>query len=354
MRKIAPVVFSEEENKEVQEQLGVQEVATAAPKSRDPINFPVFEVPVNKKVLVYVPNHIVQDAEGQDTLRADRPLIHSLTMGKRYVYYRCIANINVPSRGFNGECPLCEGCAEPWDLANEIIKDKCKAQGLDPEDTENKDVKSIRSDAFSDRALKNATRYLTFPIVVFETLNDDGKTFIKNEDGTYKYKVMWYSVTEAKYQDAWEKALEGMEDEPTHPGGNFFLLNYCYTPKRGEPNKRDSARNLAVIPKNIKNSEKMREMLDKLTEQWTPEKAQETVVNNAIYSPEDLELVVDDCLETTRNMLALYTAAGTNQKGIAEDTNNAGFNLTEKPAETAGTPIQMDDTDLDEDGLDVE
>lgn len=351
MRKIAPVVFSEEENEKIQEQLGVQEVTKAAPKSRDPINFPVFEVPVNKKVLIYVPNHIVQDAEGKDTLRADRPLIHALQVGKRFVNYRCISNINMPDRGFDGECPLCDGCAEPWDLANEIIKDKCKAQHLDPEDTENTEVKAIRSSAFSDRVIKDAVRYITFPIVVFETLNDDGKTFIKNEDGTYKYKVMWYTVSETKYQDAWEKALEGMEDEPTHPGGNFFLLNYCYTPKRGEPNKRDSARALAVIPKNIKNSEKMREVLDKLTEHWTPAKAQETVVNNAIYAPSDLEAVADDCLENTRNLLALYQSP---TKGVETKAGDNGFKLTEKPEEAPSTPITMDETDLDEEGLDVE
>ena len=353
MRKIAPVVFSEEENVEIQEQLGVQEATKAAPKSRDAINYPVFEVPVNKKVLIYVPNHIVQDAEGVDQLRADKPLIHSLKMGKRYVYYRCIANINMPSHGFNGECPLCEGCSEPWDLANEIIKEKCKAQHLDPEDVDNKDVKSIRSEAFSDRVLKDATRYYTFPIVVFDTLNDDGKTFIKDENGGYKYKVMWYTISESQYEKTWEKALDGMEEVPTHPGGNFFLLNYMYTPKRGEPNKRDSARNLSVVPRTIKNSEKMRELLDKQTEGWTPAKAQEMVINNAIYSPEDLEGVVDDCLTNTRNLLALYSAkkVEADNNGI-ESSQEDGFKLTEKPKE-ASTPIEMDETDLDTEGLEV-
>lgn len=350
MMKMTPVKLSAETNQAVQKQLGVQEVQKAAPKSADPANFPVFEVPVNKKVLIYVPNHVVADANGADALRMDKPLIHSITDGKRFYSYRCISGIEAPEAGLTGECPLCDGCSEPWDLANLLINEKCKAANLDPEDTENPNVKRIRSESFSDRVLKDATRYFTFPIVVFETLNDDGKTFVKDGD-QLKYKVMWYTISESQYEEKWKKTLDAMEDEPTHPGGNFFMLNYCYTPKSGEPNKRDSARNLAVNHRNVKGSEQLRAQLDELTAKWTPEKAQEMVIANQLYTTEQLQKVTDTVLEGTRNMIALYTGVQPAAGAIATSGNGEGFALEKKAdvptdnGEAAGVPLE--DVDLD-------
>lgn len=345
MRKLTPVSFTAEQSEQIQEQLGVQELAKAAPKSRDPINFPVFEIPVNKKVLIYVPNHVTQSPEGVDCLRMDKPLIHAVTVGKRYLNYRCITGIVNEAHGFDGECPLCNAVSEPWDLANAIIADKCATLGLNPEDTDNKDVKNIRSNAFSDRVLKDAMRYYTFPIVVIDTVNDDGKTPVMGENNQISYKVMWYSISEQQYEEKWVKSFESMESEPTHPGGNFFMLNYCYTPKSGEPNKRDSAKALVVLPKSVKNSENLRKALDKATEEWTPAKAQETVINNNIYSPADLEAVTDECLEGTRNLLSLYAAKELQNVSTAE-TKEGEFNLEKKPEETQAA-IEMDATDID-------
>lgn len=348
MKKLQPVVFSQEENEALQSQLGTQTEQRATPKSRDPLNYPVFDIPVNKKVLIYVPNHIVQDENGVDTLRMDKPLIHSITHGKRFLKFRCINGLVIDGTDFKGECPLCEAKDEPWDLANLIIEQKCKAQGLDPEDTENKAVRQIRSDAFSDRTLKDAIRYYTFPIVVFETLNDDGKTFVKDEEGGYKYQVMWYTISESQYLKTWSKALEAMEDEPTHPGGHFFLLNYCYTPKNGQPNKRDSAQNLAVAERNIKGSEAVRKLLDEQTESWTPALAQQMVIDNAIYAPSDLADVADDALENTRNLLALYQAKSSMNEDDSPAIEGAEptFKL-EKKVESSDEDTLVEDTDLD-------
>lgn len=330
----------------VQQQLGVQEVQKAAPKSTDPINFPVFEVPVNSKLLVYVPNHTVVAPDGSQALRMDMPLIHSVTDGTRFYSYRCINGLEDESLGLTGECPLCEGCAEPWEYANLIIEEKCKARGLNPEDTDNTEVKNIRSTAFSDRVLKDATRYYTFPIVVFETVNNEAKQIAKDENGQMQYKVYWYHISESLYEDKWKKALEAMEDEPTHPGGHFFLLNYTYTPKHGEPNKRDSARALAVSARNIKGSEKLREHLDAQTEKWTPEKAMETVITNNLYNTEQLQEVADAVLENTRNLIQLMKAPN-----AISGESREGFKLEEKPvapAEDSGEAAPaMDETDLD-------
>jgi len=344
MRKMTPVVLNTEAEQEVSKQLGTQELAKAAPKSRDPINFPVFEVPVNSKVLCYVPKHIVQGADGKDVLRMDKPLIHSLQVGKSYMSVRCIQGLVVESAGYTGDCPLCDGCSEPWDLANAIIQQKCSQANLDADDKEAENVKAIRSAAYSDRDLKDSNRYFTFPIVVFETEGDEGKVPLKDENGELKFKTYWYSVSETKWEETWAKTLEGMEDEPNHPGGHFFILNYCYKPKRGEPNKRDSARALAVIAKKIGKSEKLREALDKRTEDWTVEKARETIISHALFSPADLAILADDALESTRNLLALYEAA---KAGVTtKATDEAPMKLTEKVEETP-EEVDMGETDLD-------
>lgn len=344
--KIKPVVVSAEESASIQKQLGIQEAQKAAPKSEDPVNYPVWDVLVNKKALIYVPNHTYVDNMGVTQLRMDKPLIHAVTDGKKFYNYRCVSGIVAESAGLTGECPLCDGCSEPWDLANLLIEEKCKSANLDPEDIDNPTVKSIRSNAFNDRVVKDANRYYTFPIVVFETVNDDGKTFIKDENGGYKYKVFWYNISESQYNDKWKKTLDGMEDEPTHPGGHFFLLNYCYTPSKGEPNKRDSARNMVVSPRKVKDSEAMCRRLDELTESWTPELAQQMVINNHIYSVNDLTRVTDEALENTRNLIALYKS-----KKLGVASADGGFGKLEEkvPEVPTGTVsgIPLDDSDID-------
>lgn len=349
IKKLQPVKLTAEQLKDVRSQLGNQTTERRTPTSTDPDNFPVFETPVNKKVLIYVPNHTVVNADGVEELRMDKPFIHAVTDGKRFMYYRCTAGVSIAGTVFNGDCPMCEGCSEPWEFANLQIKEKCRQQGLDPEDTENKDVKSIRSSAFSDRVIKDATRYFTFPIVVIETLNDDGKTVVKDEKGGIKFRPMWYNISESMYADKWAKVLEGMEDEPTHPGGHFFLLNYTYVPKRGEPNKRDSARALVVTERKVKVSETFIKKLDSITEEWTPDKSAETVIRNQLYAPQDLEEVVDELLQNTRRMIALYQSK---EAGMAAVGNGGDpFTLEEKPSKPEETDdasgISLDETDLD-------
>ena len=84
LKKPIPIKLSAAANDAVQKQLGVQVAQKAAPKSTDPINFPVFEVQTGKKVLIYVPNHVVDGPDGPE-LRMDKPLIHAVQDGKRFL-----------------------------------------------------------------------------------------------------------------------------------------------------------------------------------------------------------------------------------------------------------------------------
>lgn len=354
MKKLTPITLSDDSNQKLQEQLGVQEISTGVPKSADPINFPVFSIPVGKKVLVYVPNHVVLDSDGIERLRMDKPFLHSLSKGKRFFYHRCVQGIEVEGTGLTGRCPLCEGTSDPWELANKIIEQRCKAQGLDPANTTDENVKSIRSSEFSKRVLKDAEKHFTFPIVVFETQNDDGKTFVKDENGGYKYKTYWYDISEKMWDEKWAKVIEALNDESeeevTHPGGRFFLLNYIYTPKNGQQQARDAAKALNISVRKVNGSDKLRAALDKATEEWTPAKCQQTVYANMLYGEDDLQEVADEVLEQTRNMLALYNAAPAGGAvGIA--AGNAGFQLDAAPEEgkedAAGAGEAPIETDLD-------
>lgn len=351
MRKPVPLKLTADMQNSISAQLNVQEERRTAPKSLDK-DFPVFEIPVNKKVLIYVPNHVVEGEKGPE-LRMDKPLIHTILDGKRFLSYRCVSGLVVKgadgSEILDGSCPLCDGTALPWDLANAKIKQKCKQLGLSPDDKENPSVKAIRSAEFSDRVIKEANRYYTFPIAVFKTVNDDGKTFEKDETGKPIIQIVWYHISESQYNDKWVKCFEGMEDEPTHPGGHFFTLSYVYDTKGKDANKRDSARNLTVIAKNPKGSDKIKAHLDKLTENWTPEKAREVVVSNLLYSLEELQGIADSVLETPTELYSLLQASEVG----GSDTTVGGFNLkpqAETPAiEAASTPVAMDETDEDVD-----
>jgi len=347
LRKFTPISFTPEESEALSAQTKVQEAPAGQPKSIDGKKYPVWSIPVGKKVLVYVPNHTVQDADGIDRLRMDNPLLHYMTVGKTFPIYRCTYGLVSEANGLFGNCPLCDGTSEPKSLANAIIEQKCKSRGLDPSDTDNQEVKLIRSAAFSDRALKDAIRHYTFPIVAFETLNDDGKTFVKDEDGNYKYTVYWYDCS-FKVWEKWEKALEALEDAPSHPGGRFFLLNYIYTPKKGQQNARDAARELTVSARTVKGSEQLRAFLDEETKDWTPELARSTVYANMFYSEQDLQEVADEALENTRNMLTMYDAAKANDTmGIGAGSAD-GFKLSTPPVDDNGgdTPVEME-TDMD-------
>lgn len=352
LKKPVPIKLSQEANESIQKQLGVQTEEKTAPKSTDPKHFPVFEVVPGKKVLIYVPNHVV-DGENGPELRMDKPLIHTVIDGKRFLSYRCVQGICLEDKGnviYDGSCPLCEATSDPWTLANLKIKQKCNQLGYEPEDKEDPAVKAIRSSEFSARVVKEAVRYYTFPIVVFATANDDGKTILKNEEGKPLVTTYWYHISENLYNDRWLKIFEGMEDEPTHPGGHFFTLSYVYDTKGKDPNKRDAARNLSVIARNIKNSDKLRLLLDEKTADWTPAKAQETVITNQMYPLDGLKSVADSVLLPVQEMISLIEASEVGGS-VAGGTEGFALKTPEKKA-IEGAVAQMDETDEDE-GIDL-
>jgi hypothetical protein len=349
MRRLQPKKFTEEQLTSFQKVITNQTVSTVPEKSTDPDNYPVFEVPVNQKVLIYVPNHTVIGADGREELRMDKPYLHSVREGQnRFSRVRCIKNLQ--DLGYSGSCPFCDAVDDGWELANAEIEEKCSTQGLDHKDKNNETVKAIKSASYNARAVKAPDLYFTFPIIVIETNPNNVKDIVKDEEGKVKYKAMWYTISEAAYKKKWVKALESMEEEPDNPGGQCFCLDYTYEPKNGgEPTKMDSARELVVLPKKMKGFEKYAELFDSITENWTPEKSAETVVDNIFAEEEDLQEEATKIMIPTRDKLELYRSLSVSGPAITD--GSSGFNMTE--ANDSNSGIEEDfvgvpvETDLD-------
>lgn len=306
--KMRPKKFTEEQLKALQVESMAQTTEYTVEKTTDPENFPVFKIPVNKKVLVYVPNHVVQLDDDMVWLRMDMPIIHTVKDGRAFRKIRCIKDLSEKT-GYGIECPFCGAVDDCYTLANLQINDACNQRGLDPNNIEQEDVKELRRKYFSARPIKNGDRYYTFPITVIETDPKNIKKIITDENGMPVYKHMWYTCSKTTYTKKWEAALEAMEDEPPTPAGRTFVLDYTYESATGDYNRMTSAKELRVIAKKIAGSEGIFEKWDKETEEWTPLKAQETIYDNMYYEEEDLVEEVERIMVPIKENIVMYQMA---------------------------------------------
>lgn len=299
-------------------------------KSYDP-NFPAFSIPVNKKILVYVPNLTVTNPDGTVTLRTDRACYHAVRDGRSYGMVRCSSNVVLPSIGLDGSCPFCDAESEVLELFFKQREDIAKKKGIDIKSSEAKELlKEDTQKLNSQRAVGQKFARVTFPIVVIDT--EDGTTKPKlNAEGKLNGTIYWYTVSESTYGDTWIKALDSLTDAdgntPTNPAGLWTILNYHYTDKDSEATARDSARKLSVSYA-LAMQEPYKEWshyFDKLAEPWTPEKAIETLVDNQLRSMEEMVEACDTVMRTTRDTLALYQQASlTGGTGVNAQIGTAG------------------------------
>ena len=114
IKRLKPKKFTEEQLKVADKVLREQKTTTVADKSLDPENFPVHEVPVNKREFIYVPNLILRDEDGEPVLDEngetiflmDIAKIHNIQEGKRFSKIRCIAGTEMQKLGYSGDCPF--------------------------------------------------------------------------------------------------------------------------------------------------------------------------------------------------------------------------------------------------------
>lgn len=283
----------------------------SSPKTYD-VNYPLFEVQVGKKVLVYIPNHLVQLEDGTEVLRADRFAAHTAKKGRAFLEMRCTSEVVSDALGLDGSCPLCNGASECWDLVNLKWKEFCQARGLDHESADVRETyKNDYKDLIKDMSIQSSDTYITFPIVVVDS---DPKTPTKpklDADGKLVGTPMFYTVRTRAFEDKWGSAFDTLQDtDPTaeehNPAGRWALLNFIYTPKSGEQNKRDAARNLKVSFLQKEGLGDWEKYFDDMTKDWTPEVAQDVLVRNAVRDMSEQIAAADELLEDTRNTMRMY------------------------------------------------
>lgn len=271
-------------------------------KSIDPINFPVFETPVNRKVLIYVPNHRTEDELGI-RLRMDKGAFHQVIAQGGYHSVRCLSGIILEEENYDGTCPLCDVLPECWDLYHKQYEETAKMKGIDVNNDPEDSLKAVRQDLTKKMVVKGAEVWYTFPIVEIDC--EEGKTVPKkNAEGQLSGKVVWYSIREQTYKEKWEKAFEAMEEECA--AGAWFVLNFTYESKSGQHDKMGSARALQVVYKPMGETyASWATYYDQLTEGWTPQKATETVIANFFLEMEEVQEVTDVAMQPVRDKLAM-------------------------------------------------
>lgn len=288
-------------------------------KSYDP-DFPVFDIPTGanqSKVLIYIPNHKVMTADGINQLRMDKFAAHPVFDGKSHDFIRCTSGVVADSLHLDGSCPLCNGISTCWELYGKQYEDIAKTRGIDKDSADAKEMlKNERKELLKNFAIQQAEVWYTFPIVVIECEEKDGvmtTTPKLNAEGQLQGTPMWYSIREKTFLDKWEAAWDSVADEDLGdktPAGRWVVLNYTVSGTEN-PTKMQAAKALKVTYKKMSDTYvKWEEYYDKMTEAWTPAKAMETVVLDAVRSMEETQEATDAILKPVNEKIAMYALSG--------------------------------------------
>lgn len=316
LRRPKPKTLTAEETQQIILASAQQTGSMTAPKSYDS-NYPVFEVPVNQKLLVYIPNHTVEGVDGVRSLRMDKFAAHPVIDGRSYADIRCTQGVVIPSLHLDGSCPLCEGISKCWDLFNKDFDSITTSRNLDKTSSDDT-VKNLKKELLNKRVIREAQVWYTFPIVVIACEEKDGKLTVNPKltpDGKLQGTPMWYSIREQTFKDKWEGGYDSIiddgDDGEITPAGRWAILNFTYQPKSGKPDKMGSAKNLKVTfkPMDAAKYGSWEKYFDELTAEWTPQKAQEVVVKDVLRDMEETQEVADSVLKPVNEKLAMYTLA---------------------------------------------
>lgn len=353
LKKPTPKNLSAEDMVAIVNASRTQSEENRAVKSYDP-NFPAFTIPVNKKILVYVPNFTVTMPDGSTDIRMDRAVYHSVRDGRMYGRVRCSRDVILPSIGLDGSCPFCDAEQESLELFFKLREDIAKKKGIDLKSPEAKELlKEDTKKLHSEKAVSEKSARCTFPIVVVDC---DDKLLPKavRADGTSGLtgKVYWYSVSEKQYKEVWLKALDSKTDEngvvPTHPAGLWTILNYHYTDNDSEATIMGSANKLKVSylgDKFVNAYAQWAVEFDKLAQEWTPEKAIETLADNQIRDMSEMVEACDSIMKQTRDTLAMYKLSGEATPQIATNTNaNAVLENFNAVPQIPASPVMQNPT----------
>lgn len=296
----------------------------SASKSYD-MNFPAFEVPVNQKLLVYVPNHTVMRPDGSMVIAHDRYMAHPVIDGRSHTNIRCSSGVVIPELGLDGSCPLCDCSGDVWKLYNLEYEAEAKVKGI-PTDSElaKEGLRDVRQKLVREKVISEGQGWYVFPIVVIKCKEENGKLTTTPEltpDGQLTGTPYFYQIREKTFKSKWIPAFDSIdvssEDCLGDVGGRWYILNFTYDAPSGTHTKMNSANALKVSIKTMgdKNmpAEKYAEWatyFDQMTQDWTVEKSREVLVYSAIRDMEEMQVVADTLMKPVRDKIALHELGG--------------------------------------------
>ena len=348
MKRPTPKTLSPEAVGSILAASAAQTGKTVRAKSYDP-DFPVFDIPVNSKVLVYIPNHIVTMPDGTTDLVKDKFAAHATITGREFGNFRCTSGIVDESLGLDGTCPFCDSIPEVWELFKKEYDAIAQQRGIPTDSEQAKEgLKSVRTDLMNKMAVKAGEVWLTFPIVVIDCIEKDGKmttTPKLDDEKKMSGKVFWYSIREKTYNEKWGKAFETVTtangETPTHPAGMWAVLNYEVDAKNGNADKMQSAKALVVGFKQMPEGySAYAKFYDEMAAAWTPSKAMEVLVDNAIRDDKEQKEACDEVMKLTRDRLSMYSLSTTPARIGASSAESAleAFGVPAVAAPAASMP----------------
>ena len=232
MKRPEPKKFSNEEVQKFEEAASKQSQANRTPLTVDEKKYPMFEIPVCEKRLIYVPNltHTELDEEtGEEVtvLNWDKGAFHTVRSRGSFMKFRCNSGIT-GIEGFDGTCPLCETMSDNWDLYSHNNQELGKMKGVDINTEEGKEAtKEDRRKLLQEMAVSGKQIELTFPIWNIEL--EKGKlTPAKDADGSIKATLEWYTIKQDTWNGKWVPTFQTLPEGEQHAAGKFWLLDYTY------------------------------------------------------------------------------------------------------------------------------
>jgi len=315
IKRPTPKKLSEEAQQAITEASAKQTGTITKLKSYDPA-YPVFDVPVNQKVLIYIPNHTKVLADGSVVMIKDEFAAHPVIDGRTFDTVRCTSEVINPELGLDGTCPLCDAMSDSWALYNKELEEIARAKGIDPKGPDADTLlKEDRKTCLNNMTVKNAEKWFVFPIVVIACNEKDGRWTVtpkRDANNQISGKPMWYTIRERTYDTKWGAAFDALDEEGENncPAGRWAVLNFTYASKDGTYDKMSSARNLNVSFKTMSGYEQWERYFDEMTADWTVAKARETVVVAAIRDMNEMKEVEETLMKPVRDKLNLYALSG--------------------------------------------
>ena len=277
-----------------------QEAASSASKVWSP-DFPLFQTPLNRKILVYIPKDFEE--------RKVELLIHDTHKGKAFGQVRCINGLSdgFESLGYTGECPFCKATEDAWALYNLKLEQKAKELGIDRNNDPDDLLKGTRDNLLREMAVRNADKYICFPIVIIPSdaagnLDTSGQTAIQ---ACY---VLW---RKQRYMDKFSAdTLDGRES----PAGTFQRWSFTYDTKGKQATAMDSARALSI--KILEKADILAQLnpytetCEQVVAPFTNLQAIDNIKALNFYTYKDVEAEAEATIRTTRAILTAAQAMG--------------------------------------------